>query len=78
MRVTNRIEIHRRRLKWRKLIEKGMKTKDLAILYDVNQTTISLGVKRINELLEIYGSAVLDESWAYRATFTPQSRGMFI
>jgi hypothetical protein len=78
MRVTNRIEIHRRRLKWRKLIEKGMKVKDLAILYDVNQTTISLGVKRINELLEIYGSAVLDESWAYRATFKPQSKGMFI
>lgn len=75
MKITNRNEIHRRRLKWHSLVKKGMKVKDLAVLYNVDPATVSLGVKRINELYSIYRDAVFSDSWLHRATFTPSDEG---
>ena len=69
MRVTNRNEIHRRRVKWLRLREGGMKSKDISILYGVDQSTVINGIKRIRELLKIYGETVLGDSWPITATF---------
>lgn len=69
MHVTNRNEIHRRRVKWLQLREKGMKSKELAVLYGVDQSTVINGIKRIRELLKIYGDVVLSDSWPITATF---------
>lgn len=69
MRVTNRNEIHRRRVKWLRLREGGMKSKDISILYGVDQSTVINGIKRIRELVKIYGETVLGDSWPITATF---------
>lgn len=70
MRVTNRNEIHRRRLKWVELRKNGMRVKDIAALYNIDPSTVSNGVRRIGELQKIYGDAVLSDSWLRRATFS--------
>ena len=69
MKITNRNEIHRRRVKWLHLREGGMKSKDISILYGVDQSTVINGIKRIRELLKIYGEVVLGDSWPITAAF---------
>lgn len=69
MKTTNRNEIHRRRVKWLRLRESGMKSKELAVLYGVDQSTVINGIKRILELVKVYGDVVLDDSWPCTATF---------
>lgn len=67
MRVTNRIEIHRRRIWFMKLYYSGMSQKDISVYFNVSQTAIHKGITRLNELIKVYGNAVLNESWAHRS-----------
>jgi transposase len=57
--ITNRNEIHRRRVKWLELRQKGFRTRDIAMLYSVAPSTVTNGVRRVKEMLSIYGEAVL-------------------